>query len=207
MNKKENKKTIGIIVLAFVVGVVCATIAFATTTTILKLGGTGTQAVMDPISWKVKFDNTYNIQTNTTINGTATVEDYPSIISDSTIDDFKVTLKKTGDSILFKIKIVNEGVLDAKIDSVSLGTFTCTGTAPTAVADEAIVCDPDNMKLTLTYDGGPTPVEQWTTGTDNLLAQGNSVIVNLKLEYVGTTLPTNPVTISIGNTLITYTEQ
>ena len=208
MNKKEeNKKLIGLIVIAFVVGVIASTIAFATTTTLLRIGSDNNQAIMDPISWKVKFDETYNIQTNTITYGDTTVSRYPTVISDSKIDGFNVILKKTGDYVLFKMKIVNKGILNAKIDSVVLGSLTCSGTDPTKVADEIIVCDDNNLVLSLTYDDGITPVEAHTTGTTNALIPNQSVIVYLKLEYVGTIIPTNPVTIDISDTYITYIEK
>ena len=204
----KNKKAIVFIIIAFIVGVVGASIAFATTSTLLTIGEGDNQAVMDPISWKVKFDTTYDIETNTTVAGSANVDLYPTYQADNLLSDFKVTLTRTGDAVTFKLKIDNTGNLDAKVDAVSLGAFTCNGVdSITGSADEAIVCDPDNMEMTLTYDGGSTPVAAWTSGTDNLLDAGSSVYVNLKIEYIGTTLPTNDVEISIGDTTVSYNEK
>ena len=203
-----NKKVIVFIVIAFIVGIIGATIAFATTTTLLSIGEGDNQAVMDPISWKVKWDSTYDIEANTTTSGAATVNIYPEYVSDSVLSDFKATFTRTGDAVTFKLKIVNTGSLNAKIDAVTLGAFTCTGTTgPTKTADETIVCDDDNLVMTLTYDTGGTALAPWVSGTTDTLAAGANVLVNLKLEYIGTNLPTEDVEIAIGNTTVYYVEK
>ena len=207
MNSEKNRKNFVMIALiAFVVVVAGATVAFALSDYVLTISPS--TATMSPINWSVRFDNTYTIGMNKA--GTSVTQNTaPAVsISDTTIiSPFDVTFTRENDFIEYQFKIINDGEIDAKVSAVSLGTITCTGTdidPDIAEADEEQVCD--NLVLTLKDSTGTNNFVAHTVGVPNLLLASGNTTVKLRLEYDSATLPTSDVNISIGATTITYTE-
>ena len=203
--EKKRKNFIFIAIIAFMVVISGATIAFSLSNYELTIGPS--TARMSPINWSVKFDNTYTIAM--TKSGSSVIQNtMAAVSSDATIiSPFDVVFTRENDFIEYKFKIINEGVIDAKVAAVSLGAITCTGTnadPDIALIDKDQVCD--NLILTLKDATGTNDFLSHTTLIPNiLLASGGNVIVTLRLEYNNSILPTSDVNISIGATTITYT--
>ena len=201
-----DKKTIGFAALiAVLVSVVGGLVVYAAVSQRLEIEGSATFV---PESWKVNFDTLSN---PATLTGEASVVTAPTL-ADTLISDFKVVLTREGDSITYTFDIENNGSINAKLTSYVLGTPSCEGTAPTALADEAIVCGPD-LTYTLKYVSGDLSTNGLTAGNNvainDMLKKQTTVKVALKLEFSGdaAVLPTNIVQISGLDSYLLYTAQ
>ena len=201
-----NKKTIGFAALiAVLVSVVGGLVVYAALTQRLEIEGSATFV---PESWKVNFDTLSN---PATLTGGASVVTAPTL-ADTLISGFKVVLTRENDSVTYTFDIENNGSIDAKLTSYVLGTPSCEGTAPTALADEAIVCS-SNLLYTLKYVSGDLSTNGLTAGNNvainDMLKKQTTVKVALKLEFSGaaTVLPTNTVQISGLDSYFIYSAQ
>ena len=203
-----NKKlTLVVAIIGLMASMIGGIIVFAALSETLEIQGT---AEFQPATWNVRFQP--NSLTNPTLaNGgltqTATVPTLPTL-TDTLVGNFHVVLTQPGDSARFRFTIENIGTLNAILSTYSPQTPSCTGTAPTAAADELIVCGP-NLTYVFRYIGGQLTENGLTNGATvtqgDRLNAGTSVQVELVLTYssAATQLPANPVTIgNLGKTLI-----
>ena len=215
----KNKKIIWVAVVALIISVTSIGIAFAALSQDLTVKGS---AIVDPISWNVKFDT---VSLTKTATGGATGST-PSI-STTAIESFLVTLTKPGDTVTYTFDVLNDGSLNAKIGSIignpnSLtAPFTCNGlSVTTGDADELTVCD--KIKYTLKYTNDS--INNLSTGDlrgqfvdeDDQLpkkvgATPTRVRMELKIEFDPLTeadeMPEDDVEIDIDDLVITYIEK
>ena len=105
--KKKKKKYI----IFFLVGIFSViAIAFAAFSTTLNITGT---ASIDS-NWKIKINNVVT----EVVKGKAKNESTP-IVTDTSVT-FKTLLYIPSDSIKYKVTVVNEGSIDAKLDSIEM---------------------------------------------------------------------------------------
>lgn len=109
MEKQRKIKVLSVV--ALIVAVLGLTVAFAALSQTLTINGT---ANVDAASWDIHFET---ISSNK--NGDATINDFPHIAGTS-ITRINVTLTKPNDGVEFRTRIVNDGTVDAKIDSVEI---------------------------------------------------------------------------------------
>ena len=101
-----NRKTLSIILCIVLISVFSLTIAYAALSVTLNITGT---AEISDASWNVRFDN---IKVNS-----ASVSISPKITNNTTIT-FDANLENPGEFYKFTVDIVNDGSIDAMIDSI-----------------------------------------------------------------------------------------
>lgn len=108
MINRNSRKILYITLSVLLVFILSLTIVYAALNVTLRITG-NTEVIAS--SWDVHFDN---IQINAgSISATTT----PTITDRKTVD-FGVTLKKTGDYYKFTVDVINNGTIDAMIESV-----------------------------------------------------------------------------------------
>ena len=200
-----SKKTVGLAALiALFVTVIGGFVVYAALSSQLEIKGS---ADFVPESWLVQFKA--SSLSAVSLAGGA-IEDETPTLSDTLIEDFKIILTQPGSSATYTFDIENKGTLDAKLTTYSLGVPSCTGTVPTAVVDEGIVCNPTFLTYTLTYVSGDIPsgkIAGNAVSLNDTLDAGDTVKVQLKLEYssAASQIPTNTVAITGLDTTLIYT--
>jgi len=107
----EKTRKIKIISLcALLVAVLGLTVAFAALSQTLTINGS---AAVDAASWDIHFEKTSGKETE--VKGAATFTE--PTLSGTTIENFSATLTKPGDSVTYYFDIVNNGTIDAQIES------------------------------------------------------------------------------------------
>ncbi len=181
---KENKKTLySFVALSLVLSVIGISVGFAAMSTELNLNGS---ASVVPATWKIKFNNL----SSPAITGAATVVTAPTITSDTHIGNYEVQLSKPGDEVVYTFDVVNNGSIDAELNTYTFATPTITGTGTAAASDETIVSN--NLVYTLTYADGSA------IGVNDVLNHGETASLKLTVGYSATanSLPVNTVTIT-----------
>ena len=123
MEKERKIKILSII--ALIIAVLGLTVAFAALSETLTINGT---ASVDAASWDIHFENL----TGPDLEGTGKVNDTASL-SGTTISNVNMSVTKPGDSVTYYFDIVNDGTIDAVLDTElnkSLfyeGYYDCTG--------------------------------------------------------------------------------
>ena len=147
-NRKLDKKRIAIFLL-----IMCFVVGFSVLTSNLNITGT---ASVSGNKWSIYFDN---IQV---ANGSveATI---PRIDTSKTSVDFSVTLEKPGDFYEFTVDAVNDGTLDAMVESV----------LKTQLTEEIL----KYVRYTITY------VDGRTIAKNNLLEAESKVTYQIRIEY------------------------
>ena len=102
--RKNNKFIIFILILFISIG-------FAYLSTNLYINGT---SIVKRTTWSVYFDNIENESTTGEINTNATIS------TDKKEVDFEVTFDKPGDTYTFNVDVVNDGTLDAMLESFKI---------------------------------------------------------------------------------------
>ncbi len=141
----NNKKMLLILILFISIG-------FAYLSAALNINGL---AIFNPVSWDVYFDNvTYK-------SVEATVNEEPEIVDKTTIN-FSVLLETTGSSLILESDIVNNGTIDAMVDSVQVSGFEDVSSF---------------IEYEITYKDG-VPIEQF-----NLLKSNSTERIKLKVTF------------------------
>lgn len=109
----SNKKSIALAVLGVIL--LGMTIAYAALQTNLSISGTANTPALD---WDVKITSWNESSKSTGVTVTSPT------ITDTSITGLGITLPKPGDSVVYTFKLVNNGTIDAKLDSFT-GGFTC----------------------------------------------------------------------------------
>ena len=189
--RNSNSKMMAII--ALLIAVVGLSIGFAALQT--KLTVNGTAEVTGGSKWDVKFVTS---SLNTVKTGTAASTTAPTLAATS-LTGFKVTLLKPGDKVTYYFQVTNAGSFAAKIDSITIGTPTCSPTA---------FCS--NLKYTFantTASGGTAGA---TVAKGDTLAVKQTKWLMLSIEYLSTatasSLPTSTVTVSGLTATINYVQ-
>lgn len=204
-----NKKTLTLAALiALLVTVIGGFVVYAALTQQLDIQGS---ADFVPESWKVNFKSG-TLSTPPALTGEANVVTAPTL-TDTLIANFKVELRREGDSVTYTFDIENTGTLDAKLTSYVLGTPICTGTVgPTQVADQGIVCS--DLSYTMKYLTNTNNTANGiavgsNVAINDMLKKGTTASVELKIVFSSgaTQLPENPVAISGLNSYLIYSAQ
>lgn len=205
-NSREKKMFAVIAVLAVVllgtIGVAVA--AFSTD---LYIRGTAT---VRPSVWNVHFQN---LQPATITGDNAKETTAPTIqtsvdgVEMAAIKNYEVELKDPGDAVEYTFEVINEGDMNAKIDSVTINTgasLTCASAGGTEMANK--VCS--NLKYTLKYADGTTVAAGDKLAKKETGSTANVKTMKLKLELnpeMNTKdLPTKDVTVSNLAVIIAY---
>lgn len=187
-----QEKTKNVLLVVLIVGLVSMTVAYAALTQTLTIKSS---AKINNTKWDIKIDNFAQAAAQPNLNGgtsEATVkEGYTT--SGTTIEGVEVTFMKPGDQVKFTFDLVNEGDINAKLTSFTLGAPD----ASTNVTKE-VVCGtgtkvlpataPGSTAMNLAAKTGTIPCEMTLTlAADAEMATGNTptpvTIPNTVFDY------------------------
>ena len=164
--KKNSKKDILLILLLlfmiFILSIVTVTYTF-NSKIIDIVGFTG---VYRETSWKVDFDNI-----SLDREGSIYVEDISA--SNTSIKDFDITFIRPGDAFTIRLDIVNNGTLDAKLETFKISNIVCTYNNGSSADD---YCD-KHISYSIKYKDG-SGIKK-----DDVLKAGETKTVIFKMSY------------------------
>lgn len=164
--KKNSKKDILLILLLlfmiFILSIVTVTYTF-NSKIIDIVGFTG---VYRETSWKVDFDNI-----SLDREGSIYVEDISA--SNTSIKDFDITFIRPGDAFTIRLDIVNNGTLDAKLETFKISNIVCTYNNGSSADD---YCD-KHISYSIKYKDGSSIKK------DDVLEAGDTKTVVFKMSY------------------------
>lgn len=164
--KKNSKKDILLILLLlfmiFILSIVTVTYTF-NSKIIDIVGFTG---VYRETSWKVDFDNI-----SLDREGSIYVEEISA--SNTSIKDFDITFIRPGDAFTIRLDIVNNGTLDAKLETFKISNIVCTYNNGSSADD---YCD-KHISYSIKYKDGSSIKK------DDVLEAGETKTVVFKMSY------------------------
>ena len=164
--KKNSKKDILLILLLlfmiFILSIVTVTYTF-NSKIIDIVGFTG---VYRETSWKVDFDNI-----SLDREGSIYVEDISA--SNTSIKDFDITFIRPGDAFTIRLDVVNNGTLDAKLETFKISNIVCTYNNGSSADD---YCD-KHISYSIKYKDGSSIKK------DDVLDAGETKTVVFKMSY------------------------
>ena len=164
--KKNSKKDILLILLLlfmiFILSIVTVTYTF-NSKIIDIVGFTG---VYRETSWKVDFDNI-----SLDREGSIYVEDISA--SNTSIKDFDITFIRPGDAFTIRLDVVNNGTLDAKLETFKISNIVCTYNNGSSADD---YCD-KYISYSIKYKDGSSIKK------DDVLEAGETKTVVFKMSY------------------------
>lgn len=196
MKYSRTVKTISVIGLA--IALLCVTVAYAVLSTNLSITGSGS---VENAGWDIHFANVSNTSSGTAICENPKIDDSTK----TTLSDFSVVLKNPSDSCIFTFDVINDGGIDAIINSISTPSTTngmeCTGlSSVTGTDDGKKLCNNLNMELTYTND------KSGTVKTSDSLPKKTTHHMSLKfsLKSTSSNVPVDDVKVSGLNFSIVY---
>ena len=210
----EKTRQIKIISLcALLVAVLGLTVAFAALSQTLTINGS---AAVNAASWDIHFEKTSGKETE--VKGAATFTE--PTLSGTTIENFSATLAKPGDSVTYYFDIVNNGTIDAQIESYNFPrafndcftninkysycmNFDFNGDGKVNALDKSVYVDLFNYYLAY------ADTDKSVTRGDTLNA-GETKHMKLVIEYkdTATELPENNLTLTSSDPItITYEQK
>ena len=191
MENRDNGGKI-IAVIALVLAVVGLSIGFAALQTKLEINGTA--EVTGGKTWDIKF-----VDSSLKVDKVGSAQSTDPTVSATTIKDYKVTLAKPGDKVSYYFQVTNAGSFDAKLDSITIGTPTCS---------TAAFCS--NLKYTFAYTTASGGVAGTAPAAGDTLAVNETKWLVLSVEYLASadssTLPSTTVTVSGLSATMNYVQ-
>lgn len=193
MNKDLEVKDYKIIVIiALILGIIGLSIAFAAMSSTLKIN---TFSSYGGHEWSINFaNNDYGSTTGSAIAGSIYLKSTSIVIMNA-------KLNKPGDSVTYTFDVVNNGIIDAELSSITNLSPIFTGSGNDKVNDENII--KNNYIYSLTYEDGSK------INIKDELKVGEKVRMKLTMAYKGDVLdtPSNPVTITNTGTTLLYVQK
>ncbi len=153
MRRKKKNNFIKILVFLLL----CIGIGYAALMTDLSINGV---ANVTHSSWDIHFDNlVVNQESNAMVDQAANIDTNTSI-------SYEVTLTKPGDFYEFNVDVVNEGTIDAMIESVS-----------SKLNNVEITTLPNHLEYSVTYE------DDIAIAPNQLLEAGNSETYKVRIGY------------------------
>lgn len=172
----KNRKTLYIIIAILLISIFTLTIVYAALSTVLTING---QAEVTAASWDIYFDN---IEVN---EGSIKATKSPTKIDSRTIN-FIVGLKEPGDYYKFTVDVVNNGTIDAMIDSVIK--------TPTLTAQQA-----KYLKYEIEYTDGNSILDKQLLPKDT--SKTMSVLVAYRSDVASSDIPTEGESLNLSFTM------
>lgn len=172
----KNRKTLYIIFGILLASVFTLTIVYAALSTVLTING---QAEVTSASWDIYFDN---IKVN---EGSVEATKSPTKIDSKTIN-FIVGLKEPGDYYKFTVDVVNNGTIDAMIDSVIK--------TPTLTEQQA-----KYLKYEIEYTDGNSILDKQLLPKDT--SKTMSVLVAYRSDVASSDIPTEGENLNLSFTM------
>ena len=172
----QDRKTLYLILCIAIVSVFTLSIAYAAMSTVLEIHG-NSEVVAS--SWDIYLDNVE-------VNSNSVSTNVPVISGSSTLT-FDVDLNIPGDFYEFKVDVVNDGSIDAMIDSVIK--------TPELTSEQA-----KYIKYEVSYANGES------ISSNQTLEKGTSTPIKVRVEYrkdlVASDLPSSATELSLKLTLV-----
>ena len=172
----QDRKTLYLILSIVMVSVFTLSIAYAAMSTVLEIHG---NSEIVASSWDIYLDN---VEVNSN-----SVSDNVPVISGSSTLTFDVDLNIPGDFYEFKVDVVNDGSIDAMIDSVVK--------TPELTSEQA-----KYIKYEVSYANGES------ISSNQTLEKGTSTPIKVRVEYrkdlVASDLPSSATELSLKLTLV-----
>ena len=172
----QDRRTLYLILCIAIVSVFTLSIAYAAMSTVLEIHG-NSEVVAS--SWDIYLDN---VEVNSN-----SVSDNVPVISGSSTLTFDVDLNIPGDFYEFKVDVVNDGSIDAMIDSVVK--------TPELTSEQA-----KYIKYEITYENGESISAKQT------LKKGTTTPIKVRVEYrkdlVASDLPSSATELNLKLTLV-----
>ena len=175
MEKERRIKILSII--ALIVAVLGLTVAFAALSETLTINGT---ASVEAASWDIHFENL----TGPDLEGTGKVND-TAILDGTTISNVNMSVTKPGDSVTYYFDIVNDGTIDAVLDTdlgdilFQKGIFACAAGSEASSSECVNKYDFDGNNGISTSDYltaiGNFDYAIYDTDTNKILAKGDVI--------------------------------
>ncbi|MCR4581213.1 MAG: DUF11 domain-containing protein [Bacilli bacterium] len=178
---KNNKKMLQLFtVVALFIAVVGISVGFAAMSTSLEIAGT---AKVVPATWDIKFTaNTFSA------NGTGAYKTLTPTMTNTAFTGYDVVVTKPGDKGTYTITVKNNGTIDAKVSTVSLGDALNVTAASSE--DEAIIRA--NIDYTVTWADG----SQITAGNELAAGESKDILITVQYDGDATQLPSGNATIT-----------
>lgn len=146
--------------------------------------------------WSMSFDNLSGV----TLEGNAKELNNPYIEKNSTvIKNFSVEFSQYNDSAIYSFVVENNGILDAKVSSITKTNPICHGSGENALEDAEMVCK--NIEISVVYDNN----EEIKVG--DILDSKKSNDLKFIIRYKSKNLPKNTVEIENISVAIIYVQK
>ena len=175
-NISNNRKKLYLILSVVMLSVLTLTVVYASLSTTLQING---NAEVTAAAWDINFDN---IKIN---QGSVEATTTPTIINSRTIN-FVVGLKEPGDYYKFTVDIVNNGTIDAMIDSVVK--------APTLTETQA-----KYLKYEIEYTDGNSILDKQLLQKET--SKTMSVLVAYRSDVASSDIPTEGESLNLSFTM------
>ena len=169
--KRKNKS---ICALFFIVALLCISVGYAVLNSTLTING---KSSISKNTWSVHFENIK------ITDGSVTASVEPTILNNTTISNFELTLDKPGDFYEFTVDVKNTGTIDAMIDSVvKIPDLTDT--------------QKKYLNYVISYQNEQEIIEKQIVKHDSFVRI--KVRVEYKKDLVSSDLPTESETLTLG---------
>ena len=205
MRNRDNGMKVAVIA-ALVISLVAVGVGFAAFSTTLTINGT---AKVESSTWDIHFKDITRDSSSTAGIGTTlpTITNNASAgsnINNTLINAFNVTFEQPNQKVVYLITVENAGDYDASLSAYTLGTKTCSnGGSSNGTNDASNVCS--KITFTLTYADGSS------IATGATLAAGATKQLKLTVQYQdisdASLLPKDKVNVSLGTTVLTYSQK
>lgn len=186
---------------ALLVAVLGLTVAFATLSQTLKINGNST---FDTASWDIHFEKTKDKETETTGDATFT----EPTLNGTSIENFRASLTKPGDSVTYYFDIVNNGTVDAVVSSyifpfafnecqINVNSYSYCMNFD--FNDDNLVTDSDYMTYLSMFNHGILNVDtNKALSKNDIIKKGETKHMKLYFEYLSsaTILPEKDLTLT-----------
>ena len=164
--KKKSKKDILLILLLLFIILVLSILTVTYTFNSKIIDIIGFTGVYRETSWKVDFDNI-----SLDREGSIYVEEISA--SNTSIKDFDITFVRPGDAFTIRLDVVNNGTLDAKLETFQISNIVCTYNNGTSADD---YCD-KHISYSIKYKDGSSIKK------DDVLEAGETKTVVFRMSY------------------------
>ena len=117
--EKRNRRELWLILLLLFIIVILSVVTVTYTFNSKIIDIVGFSGVYRETSWKVDFDDI-----SLDREGSIYVQEISA--SNTSIKDFDITFVRPGDGFTIKLDVVNNGTLDAKLETFKIGNIVCT---------------------------------------------------------------------------------
>lgn len=164
--EKRNKRELWLILLLLFIIVILSVVTVTYTFNSKIIDIVGFSGVYRETSWKVDFDDI-----SLDREGSIYVQEISA--SNTSIKDFDITFVRPGDGFTIKLDVVNNGTLDAKLETFKVGNIFCTYDDGTMAED---YCD-QYINYSIKYKDGST------IRKGDVLEAGKTKTVIFKMKY------------------------